>query len=252
MANDSKNPIVETVNWAAALGGVAGLIGLFFPFSRGFFETNGLVGWILFASSLTLLPWIVRSLVKAGRLSAEKALQEQWDLGSQALLREREAREEEVVRDCLRRDVKLVRDWLQGWDFHGTFHEYLVEDVHFAQLPLWFKRELDERVRMWKRDPRKLTQSSPLRAHWEAFFIAAETFDSKLTEHMFLEYLTPAQQEAGLEQFLQLPPEWKTRDHVRYQGALNELQESRTSLILCMESLLDSLHSSHVNETVLN
>ena len=78
MANDSKNPVVETVIWAATVGGFAGLIGLFVPVSRSFFETNGLLGWILFASLLTLLPWIVRSLVKAGTRGKEGP-QERWD-----------------------------------------------------------------------------------------------------------------------------------------------------------------------------
>ena len=251
MANDSKNPVVETVIWAATVGGFAGLIGLFVPISRSFFETNGFLGWILFASLLTLLPWIVRSLVKAGTRGKDKALQERWDAENLTLLREREAREDSALRAQWRRDVKLVRDWLQGWDLHGKFHIYLVEGVIFAHLPLWFARELDERVEMWRRDPRELTQPS-LEAQWEAFRAAATDFHDKLNEHMWMEPRTKAEREAGFEQFMQIPPEWKTRDHARYQGALNELQESRSSLEHCMASLLGTLHSSHVDETVLN
>jgi hypothetical protein len=126
-----------------------------------------------------------------------------------------------------------------------------VEGVIFAHLPLWFARELDERVEMWRRDPRELTQPS-LEAQWEAFRAAATDFHDKLNEHMWMEPRTKAEREAGFEQFMQIPPEWKTRDHARYQGALNELQESRRSLEHCMASLLGTLHSSHVDETVLN
>lgn len=251
MANDSNNRIVETVNWAASLGGVAGLIGLFIPFSRDFFETYGLLGWILFASLLSLLPWILRSLVKAETRGKEKALQEKWDAGNLTLLREREAREDAALRAQWRRDVVLVRDWLQGWDLHGKFHVCLVEGVIFAHLPLWFVRELDERVEMWRRDPRELTQP-PIAAQWESFRAAATDFADKLNEHMWMEPRTKAEQEAGYEQFMQIPPEWKTRDHARYQGALNELQESRSKLEYCMASLLGTLHSSRVDETVPN
>lgn len=251
MANAPKNPVVETVIWAATVSGFAGLIGLFVPISRSFFETNGLLGWILFASLLTLMPLIVRSLVKAGTQSKEKALQERWDVENLTLLREREAREDEALRAQWSRDVDLVREWLQGWDIHGKFHVYLVEDVIFAHLPLWFARELDERVEMWRRDPRKLTQPT-LEARWEAFRAAATDFHDKLNQHMWLEQRTKAEREARVEQFMHIPPEWKTRDHARYQGALNELQESRSNLEHCMASLLGTLHSSYVDVTVRN
>ena len=65
-----------------------------------------------------------------------------------------------------------------------------------------------------------------------------------------IEPRTKAEQAAGNEQFMQIPPEWKTRDHARYQEALNELQESRSKLEHCMASLLGTLHSSRVDETV--
>ncbi|MDE8670787.1 hypothetical protein PY310_19630 [Pseudarthrobacter sp. H3Y2-7] len=229
MASHTKNPVGETLTWTATIGGVAALIGMFFPLTQEFLTATGLWGWVAFATLLGLLPWLVRFWASSQLRAKQLGLRREWEAEQWALQRDS-------------KDLLLVREWLGGWDLHGVFHVYLVEHIHFGHLPLWFVQQMDERRSMWDRDPRKL-ENPTLREEWERFRIALDDFADRINENMWLESRSRAEREAGDKAFMHIPPEWKTRDHVRYHTAVDELSKCRQVLAASMSSLLGTLYS---------
>lgn len=225
----TKNPVGDTLTWTATIGGVVALGGMFFPITQEVLATTGLWGWVAFAALLAMLPWIVRFWANAQLGTKELILKKEWA-----------AQQLDLQSDS--KDLMLVREWLRGWDLHGKFHVYLVEHVHFGHLPLWIVQEMDERRFMWDRDPRKV-EDPPLQTEWARFRLAVNDFADKINEGMWLESRSRVERESDSKQFMHIPPEWKTHDHVRYQTAVDELQTSRQELETSMSSLFGALYA---------
>ncbi|RAX16747.1 hypothetical protein DC347_10680 [Pseudarthrobacter sp. AG30] len=229
MANETKNPVGEILTWTATIGGVAGLIGMFIPITQDLLRATGLWGWVAFAVLLALLPWIVRFWSKSQVRAVEGDLRKRWE-GEQLTLHRNN------------RDLMLLKEWLAGWHLHDDFHVYLVEQVYFGNLASWFVQQMDDRRRMWERDPRKL-ENPHLRTKWEGFSQAVVDFTDKINEYMWLESLSKAEREAGYKASLHIPPEWKTRDPSRYQRAVDELSKSRSAVEVSIEELFEAMYS---------
>lgn len=117
-----------------------------------------------------------------------------------------------------------------------------MEDVLFGHLPLWFVRELEQRIDVWNRDTRQLT-THLIAEVWEDFRSSAQDFNDKILEYMWLEDRGRGERVAGSREFMHIPPEWKTREPDLYQRALAELQRCRTRLEASMGALFRALHA---------
>lgn len=226
MSNSSaKNPIVTvlgiTVTAITSLSGIVALISMLASSTaKRFFESYALLGWGLASCLVVIGPaaiWLGATYIgksKANSLDAawkdrEKELEDNVSTQIRLLKREDWAR-----------DRELLNERMTGWELNGEFHQYLVEHVYHKRLPMHFVRRLENKVDVWRRDPRDFTDSAT-DAAWNGCQKAAENYVDMINAYMWL---------VDDKEFMSVPSEWSAQDPEQYWEALRKLEEASRSL----------------------
>lgn len=223
MAGTSESKIVSAGNWAATIGGIAGLIGLFVPFGKDFFLANPLWGWAGLTVLLILVPQYVRWSVQA------------------------RVKSEEVEFSSRAKDLALLQDRIQGWELHSDFDVLLTRNINHKFLPWSFVSNLENRVFNWDRDTREIIDKRVSKV-FVSCHDAAKEYIAKIDEYMWERDATEAARKRmkngeEVEQYLEVPTEWKHNDVKRYRAAFEELEACRSLFAASLGEVYKILHT---------
>lgn len=163
----------------------------------------------------------------------EAELSGRWDAREVEAAAHWKAREAELSRSDRERDLPLLNERLSGWELNGDFHKFLTHDVMHNMLPSFFVRGLEDRIEQWRRDPREFADPEIAKA-FGSCKAALDAYEYKISEYMW---------ENDKADFLQVPPEWKDKDHERYKRAFQELEQQRNAFSKSLTEIYKIQHS---------
>lgn len=201
---------------------------------------NPLWGWggfvLLLIAYRPITLWHLRRMEnRQSKIWAKKvtALSNHWGLEETSLAKRYAEKEAELSRKDRERDLPLLEERLVKWELNGELHNFLTRDVLHYLLPSDFVYELERRIDQWRRDPREFADPD-ISMVWDRFVAAAQAYVDKISEYMW---------ENDKADFLQVPPEWKDKDHLRYKRAFHELEEHRNAFSQALTEVYRVQHS---------
>jgi hypothetical protein len=200
----------RVTNWGAAVGGVVGLVAVFFPEVRQWMVAHGLLGWVAATAAIVLLP-VISSIEMHVRVRA--------------------------VSDA--KDHGLVMERLAGWSLASEFFTYIVEHADHNHFSASAAHQIEDRVRAWSLDQRSISHRK-LRGSWTSVDLAARAYSEAILENMWTWDTGPRTKPDP--KFLRVPVEWQSTDLGRYDAAHKLLSERRSALVKALRDLFKVLH----------
>lgn len=247
-----RTPWSALPNALSVVGGVAGLVTLFFPNLRDWMEKNGLAGWVSLFVALIVIPSL--ALTYLGH-HLEKVRQEaqavtRAEIASSidsriedARMKARAQAEAQAARRYTSRDkdVALIEERLGEWTLQSFFFEYLVENANHGHYLSEISQDITNHVYQWDRDDRQISDSR-LRTAWDSVREATTRYSQSLHEHMWAE--DDGERGPSSTEFVRVPIEWKTKYPERSKKAYAELDTTRLNLITSLRTMFKELHSA--------
>lgn len=212
--SDARRGVTIVGSLSTGLG-VLGGVAIFFPAVREWMGQNGLLGWILATIALCLLSFASGIADRAHEMDVS------------------------TVANKRKRDYDLVLDRLRGWTATGEFMDFLENQVLYSHFPVKFADQMDERLRLWDLDTRRI-ETQPLRDAWDAAECDVAKYAATLRNHTWFKDSGP-RSESDYD-YLSLPIEWKANDPDRYHAALAELRATWTPAKSSLKQLFRVLH----------
>lgn len=200
----------RVTNWGAAVGGVVGLVAVFFPEVRQWMVVHGLLGWIVATAAIILLP-VISSIETHVRVRAKSDA----------------------------KDHGLVKERLAEWSLDSEFFTYLVEHADHNHFSAAAAHQIEGRVRAWSLDQRSISHRK-LRSSWNDVDSAAQAYSGAILENMWTWDTGPRTKPDP--EFLRVPVEWQSADLRRYDVAHKLLSERRSVLVKALRDLFKVLH----------
>lgn len=233
------------MGWGASVLGLFGGLALFLPGPfKDFMLAHPLWGWggliTLLIAYRPIMGWNVRTVEgRQSRIWGKRVMElsNHWAGEDRRLAAEFKKKESTLFRINSEKDDSLLQERLASMQVNSDFHLYLAEGVDHKNLRFSFVSDIEEHLARSRRDWREFFDPQLTEA-WQKFTAAAEAYTSKTQEYMW---------DKEKSDNLHVPPEWKDRDHKRYQIAFRELDVCRTALYVALNELHRIQHAKGIS-----
>jgi hypothetical protein len=241
MPEHVDNPIRSIPNWVATVGGVVGLVSVFFPITTAFFLAHPLWGWAGLAAVVAVLPATLAVLVNR-KLALAKTNWERHHRGEMAALdrshRDTEGvlarRVEALSRESRAKDIGLLEQRISDCSHSSRFFRFLVEDVDHDHLPVWFSDALDNMAETWDRDAR-IIEDPHINRVWRLLCDSATSYADNINFYM--------QEKDRRPDALEIPVDGESGADEHYKIVLTKLQKSRADFEKALRPVHSLVHS---------